>query len=936
MDTFLQGEYKNFKLEYNEEQLNFINAPIENAKLLGIPGGGKTASIIGKIINHYGKRELKGNDNFLILTFSRRACLDFLEKGRRQNKILFNTRNIKTIHSLAAKILYKVLDKKSTSQDTIIISAIDLFNNHKDEIFEMNEFKNLKIIFVDEAQDISFIQYEFILKISQMTNCAVILIGDPNQNIYQFQNGSDQYLLNHTGKTYQLIKNYRSTPHLVNFINYFRPWDTLTNKMISTKPDDHHFNNKPVIINGTIDNVIDDIIEKILKSPFPKEEIAIIGPVKKCRPNSDSYTNIGLSLFANILSNNNIKFIKHYDDATNNEEVTNEVRRVKDHINLMTIHGSKGLEFHQVFLINFHTSTFGILPTEEKYKEFKYLWYVGLSRSAYDLNIYVDKNKMVWNELKKCPIDLYETNNKPKIVKDIKFSEEIQPIYYTVTNILNNKKIMSDETLFKLEKMLKYTINTIPIFTLEQTPIKNYKEYSVLYGMFIENIFNYYYSKKYSKKSELEIKTRKLINNTIILPKEYISAYKLLRIRIPNIKDHLITLGEINRYKNLFKKLEEDLFSYLCLILNGEYQKEFYIECYNEVSTYSKDFILKCLNKLDCNEENEIIKSIFNITLLYYQIDNETAYLWNNDFTEELNDLQIYINNIKDFINKSTEINDNFIIHPLLKHPKIDLIGELDILNDNKIIDIKFSNNLNFKQILQVFIYNMIVDPSLKKDMKIQIWNMQLGNIYEIELNRNEIELYDILKIISTKIGRKMKNMIFMYDLQTTGLSYANKKMDIIERHFEEYTTEIIASSGLIKPINVPFIPFQITKLTGITKDDVYEKGDNIEIFQNQIKDIMNYCYKPIFIAHNGNNFYNKIMTNNGLLSYYDCKLLDSRLIIRLFLDEQVSDKSLADIYQYLFKIKPQYQRSLTDIKMMREIFIKLNITEEKILNIVF
>ena len=61
------------------------------------------------------------------------------------------------------------------------------------------------------------------------------MIGDPNQNIYQFQNGSDQYLINHPGKNFKLIKNYRSTPHIVNFINYFRPWDKLTNKMISTK-----------------------------------------------------------------------------------------------------------------------------------------------------------------------------------------------------------------------------------------------------------------------------------------------------------------------------------------------------------------------------------------------------------------------------------------------------------------------------------------------------------------------------------------------------------------------------------------------------------------------------------------------------------------------------------------------------------------------------
>ena len=35
---------------YNQEQYSFIQSKLENSCLLGIPGGGKTASIIGK--NH--------------------------------------------------------------------------------------------------------------------------------------------------------------------------------------------------------------------------------------------------------------------------------------------------------------------------------------------------------------------------------------------------------------------------------------------------------------------------------------------------------------------------------------------------------------------------------------------------------------------------------------------------------------------------------------------------------------------------------------------------------------------------------------------------------------------------------------------------------------------------------------------------------------------
>ena len=948
MDNFLK-----LKIEYNEEQNIFIKSPLEDSKLLGIPGGGKTQSIIGKVIYHYNKNEITKNNQFLILTFSRRACNDFIEKGRKQNKILFNTRNIKTLHSIAGKIIFKILQKRIGVQDTVIISAIDLISNEQNKkiLIEMPEFSNLKVIFVDEAQDISYIQYQLILKISELTGCKVILIGDPNQNIYQFQNGSDQYLLNHQGETYYLIKNYRSTPHIVNFINYFRPWTEITQKMISTKEDDHILNKKPVIFNGKVDDVIQDVINKILNSPFPREEIAIIGPVKKSKPNHDSYTNIGLSLFTNLLNQNNIEYVKHYEDTKNDEEGQTDVKRIKGHINLMTIHGAKGLEFHQVFLLNFHTSTMGIIPTEEKYKEFKYLWYVGLSRASYDLNIYIDRFKLPWNELKICPVNLYENENfKPQFVKELKFQEEIEPIYYTITDILNSKKLMNDQTLFNLDNVFKYTIEKVKIFEHdihdihdihneqedENPPkdIKNYKEYSALYGMYIENIFNYYYNQKFNKTADFIIKLNKMMDNTIVIPKNLVSGYKILKLRCPFITKNLIKLSDFSSIKNQFKKNEEEIYSYLCETLNYNYQKEFFIYCENDVIIIPKKELKELINEIN-NAKININKNIFRITLFYYQLNHEMAYLWKSDLTEEFNDMEYYTQKVIRFI-KKTEFTEQFTFHPTYKHSKLPIVGELDMLNENSIVDIKFSNNLNIKHILQVLLYNHLIDPTFEKEYKLELWNFHLGNKYIIKINKSYTcsDTYKILKILSRSLCKKLENMIFIYDLKTTGLSYANKKIDIIERHFEEYTIGIVPSSGLIKPV-VPFIPFNITKMTGITKELVDQSSNNntMDDFKKEMTDLLEYCYKPIFIAHNGNNFDHKIMIDKNLITYDKCKLLDSRVIIKLFFNDPIADKSLNDIYQYLFKIKTPLNRAPNDVKMLISIFKKLNITENKILN---
>jgi DNA polymerase III epsilon subunit-like protein len=712
--------------------------------------------------------------------------------------------------------------------------------------------------------------------------------------------------------------------------------------MVSTKKENDIFNKKPVIFNGKVDDVIQDVINKILSSPFPREEIAIIGPVKKSKPNHDSYTNIGLSLFTNLLNEYNIDYIKHYEDTNNEETNYNDIKKKEGHINLFTIHGSKGLEFEQVFLVNFHTSTFGIIPSEEKYKEFKYLWYVGLSRASYNLNIYIEQTKAPWNELKLCPSELYEIENKnPDFTKTLKFQEEIIPMYYTVTEVLNSKKMMNDQILYNLENIFQYEIEELDIFSNPlpiNNIIKDYKDYSALYGMFIENIFNFFYNKKFHIIPDFVTKLKKMINNTIIIPKNLISGYKILKLRCPFIKN-LVKLSDFNDIKNQFKHSEELVYSYLCEILENDYEKDFFIDCHNDVINYSKKDLLHFIDIIENHSDysnDDIIKNIFQITLYYYQKNNETAYLWHIDFTEHLQDLEYYINEI---ILYAESINENYTFHPIFKHSKLPFVGELDMINQSlekkEIVDIKFSNNLNLKHILQVLLYSHLVDMNHNQNYELQLWNFYLGKKYIIKINKEKFDLYSLLKILAKSMNRKLENMIFFYDLETTGLAYANKKIDIIERHFEEYTTGIVVSTGLIKPEQqLLFIPFEITKLTGITKEMIRENGDNLYQFKNEINEIFEYCNMPIFIAHNGNSFDHRILIEQKILSYNQCKFLDSRYIIRLFLNKSVTQRSLLDIYVYLFKIKPVGHRALNDVKMLISIFQKLNITDSKILSI--
>jgi superfamily I DNA/RNA helicase len=127
------------------------------------------------------------------------------------------------LQSLANRINQEYLSNElhDSSPDISILSAFHHMQENPNQLQNIEELCELRALFLDEAQDLSKIQYDFIVFIQQFFQIPILMIGDPNQSIYQFQKGSDIYLLNHIGKTYHLIQNYRSTPPIIHFINYF-------------------------------------------------------------------------------------------------------------------------------------------------------------------------------------------------------------------------------------------------------------------------------------------------------------------------------------------------------------------------------------------------------------------------------------------------------------------------------------------------------------------------------------------------------------------------------------------------------------------------------------------------------------------------------------------------------------------------------------------
>jgi hypothetical protein len=728
----------------DDKQIEFVtDNELEYTKLYGVPGGGKTKCIIEKILYLLKHNIITHPNEFLVLTFSKHACEDFIRKGKVRNNAIFSHNNIKTIHSACYSILLNSNSNKIHSYNisTIIYECsiiLEKFKNSYNEVIDSfihknEKWKTKKVIFIDEAQDISKLQYDFIMALANIYNCKVIMIGDPNQNIFQFQNGTDKYLLEHPGKHIQLSYNYRSSRDIVEFINYFRPWNMYNN--INTNND---YFRKPYIFSSNKQGILQHLILDLIKTNVEYHKIAIIAPIKLSKPNV-----ISLSMIINELIICNIPFVKHYNDTDtdNNYNHTKDIEYGK--INIFTIHASKGLEFDKVYLCNFHLNSKGSLPTYEENMENKYLWYVGMSRAKKYLTIYSLTNQILFPSIYSCSKDLYKSNinitsreysfkKKPKTVE-----VDVLPI----KSFLNSKKWFDEHELYKLHKLFEYEETEVEMFHSD-VQLYEYTAYATLYGLFIEDWIFYktapLYRYTYIKQKQYDWK--------VPLPLHLWRYISVVKKKYKNIHYYETFLEYIDPHNENDREILKILMS------KDEYKNNYFDFCYDKgVCYYDKTLYLYNIKLLEDNKLSltEQIKTVWNIVLFKYQIDFECKYYLEKDFSNHLITLETYIK----CINDNTTLGSNTLFQIPVYSTEVGIKGMIDALDDKNVIyEFKFCKDTNLQAVLQLFIYASIYYSNLLHKT-VELWNLQTGKKYVYKFTKNNIDEINsyLIEIINNK-----------------------------------------------------------------------------------------------------------------------------------------------------------------------------------------
>lgn len=957
---------RNSKLEflrlYSDEQIKYItNLDLIDTKLISCAGSGKTRSIIGRI-KFMVEHGLAKKEEVFAITFSKHAAMDFHTKI----KDLFpefgefcDLKNFSTIDSLAKSILCRVKSHKSENVEILSIALRNYLKDISDTDAKLIwNIKPIKHLFVDEAQDLNEVQYDIILLLREKFGTIINLVGDPCQNIYQFRRSSSTYLINFMGKKYELTKNFRSTQEIINFSDSIKPIGTSKSISATSRTG------PKVTILTKPSTEIQQIILRFIKLYSRKKDlsnIAIICPTRGI----GSVDNLGLSVFFNLFKMNSIPFNQLYDESGNISDKKKNPGKIAGHINLITYHGTKGLEFDVVFVMDFYHFLFNIKPSEDEHKINQYLLYVASSRAISMMFICTYSNMYggyLNHWITNVPVEYYHIEGPPKIPQLSFRADEMKPSMNGITDIISE---MSDEYLDMVHDMLKITEDT-SVFSRRIyrnfTHIDRGKD-DVLFGIFCEELF--YLQHHLSRK----MKPRRMSLIQMIIDSKFVvvddeTDFKLLKNFITKNK---ITWEKYDAIKNtITKKITDLVDKYFSrdngldnsIICTNEFVKIIDININDIKTTYQKYLDVESYHY----DYQKILVDFFYLIVVQYAYDiNHYYYICNHGMDKQ----QLLENGLELYQEMNKYVSNNYFACRLdlkvnIYYPKLMLCGEIDFienypdLGNENIVEIKCVTEISIRYYIQLVLYNFCYNYQKKQLNKLfynkfKIINLLTGLEHHLFISISPTNMFNLLIIMAESGNLRFHNLNLVYDLETTDIirpvgpynelpriprctfTKKNKKYygqifpEITEIAIRDYDTGMVLLDTLVRPCGR--IPLGVQKITGITPSMLTDKpmiGTIRLILEKKMKNFAN-CK---MMAHNGRMFDDRIMMYEKLIDSNKISFLDTLSIIPIHLPSYIKldSKKLGRIYYLFFGKDFNAHRAMSDVNALIKIMRYLKI----------
>lgn len=309
------------------------------------------------------------------------------------------------------------------------------------------------IIFVDECQDLSYVQLEILTLLSEQ-GCKIHLIGDLNQAIYGFRDiqpeDTEEFIEKVNFKTMMLNENYRSCQQIVDVSEY-----VVKGKNKIVGKNDNKMNSPLLAILYTKGNekmAIEKFHEYVEKEKLSKKESRII-------VRNNSLKNKLLGIKNQKQSFNNLEEIAQSIYLLNKENEASDFKKIfeilaksvqtiffktSEHLNSSFFYKPKELEMTEwkkmLLVIR------NILREADQLNDFTLTW----SKWKDRLNMLMQEKICSLEFLSGCTYSLgiIRKGNKDKKVEETLFVEETGNLYYPIETIHGCKGMSLDAILF--------------------------------------------------------------------------------------------------------------------------------------------------------------------------------------------------------------------------------------------------------------------------------------------------------------------------------------------------------------------------------------------------------------------------------------------------------------------------------------------------------
>lgn len=243
----IQEDYHRILDGLNTVQKNIVLSESNAIAVIAGPGSGKTRTIVHRIAYLVKVKRVDPN-RIIVLAYNRNAVRELKIRLQYLVGSLASRLRVFTFHGLALALLGRTLGElRRAGEDAfqkLIEEACDLLESGDELDDEDSQARrvqllgNTEYIFVDEYQDVAEDEYRMIKLIaglgdteendqsnekSRSVQINLCVIGDDDQNIYEFRRTSPQYIIQfeaeYQAEKFLLTENYRSTENIIETAN---------------------------------------------------------------------------------------------------------------------------------------------------------------------------------------------------------------------------------------------------------------------------------------------------------------------------------------------------------------------------------------------------------------------------------------------------------------------------------------------------------------------------------------------------------------------------------------------------------------------------------------------------------------------------------------------------------------------------------------------